>query len=214
VLKPRYQWGFAATMLLAMGGYMLMPFGSAFSVHNLGISLEKLPTVYMATGVATLFAGPLMGRISDRAGKYRTFVVGSLFAVVLVVYYTHLGVTPLVAVIAINIALFAAISARMVSAQALASGVPAPQDRGAYMSISASMQQLAGGVASSCAGVLVTQTGDGPLEHYERLGYVVSAAMIAAVVLMARINTLVMGDAAAKRAVAPDGQAAGEAPTA
>ena len=75
-MKPRHQWGFAATMLLAIGGFMLMPFGSAFSVHNLGIPLEKLPMIYMATGVAALFAGPLMGRLSDAVGKYRTFAVG------------------------------------------------------------------------------------------------------------------------------------------
>ncbi len=196
VAKPRHQWGFAATMLLALGGYMLMPFGSAFTVHNMGIPLEKLPMIYMVTGVAALFTGPLMGRLSDAAGKYRTFAVGSLFAVCIVVYYTHLGTTPLVKVLVINVAMFTAISARMVSAQALASGIPAPQDRGAYMSISSSLQQLSGGVAASCAGLLVSQVGDGPLEHYERLGYVVSTAIIIAVVLMRRINVLVMGGAA------------------
>ncbi len=194
VVKPRHQWGFAATMLLALGGYMLMPFGSAFSVHNLGIPLEKLPIVYMATGVAALIAGPVMGRISDAVGKYKTFATGSLVAIPIVLYFTHLGITPIGTVIALNIAIFTAISARMVSAQALASAIPAPQDRGAYMSISASMQQLAGGVASSCAGLLVTQTGDGPLDHYERLGYVVSLAMAATIVLMWRINVMVMGD--------------------
>jgi predicted MFS family arabinose efflux permease len=200
VVKPRHQWGFFATMLLALGGYMLMPFGSAFSVHNLGVPLEKLPMIYMASGVAALFAGPAMGRISDAVGKYRTFAAGSVFAIAVVIYFTHLGVTPIGVVIALNVALFAAISARMVSAQALASAIPAPQDRGAYMSISSSMQQLAGGVASSCAGLLVTQTGDGPLEHYERLGYVVSVAMAATVVLMWRINVIVTGDLPARSA--------------
>jgi len=200
VLKPRHQWGFFATMLLALGGYMLMPFGSAFSVHNLGIPLEKLPIVYMATGLAALFAGPVMGRISDAVGKYRTFAAGSLFAMPIILYFTRLGITPIGTVIALNIAIFVAISARMVSAQALASAIPAPQDRGAYMSISSSMQQLAGGLASSCAGLLVTQTGDGPLEHYERLGYVVSTAMAATVVLMWRINAMVLGDARAQQA--------------
>jgi predicted MFS family arabinose efflux permease len=200
VLKPRHQWGFAATMLLALGGYMLMPFGSAFSVHNLGIPLEKLPMIYMATGFAALVAGPAMGRISDTVGKYRTFVAGSLVAIAIVLYYTRLGITPIPMVIAINIAMFTAITARMVSAQALASAIPAPQDRGGYMSISSSMQQLAGGVASWCAGLLVTQTGDGPLEHYERLGYVVSVASLVTVVLMARINAMVMGDARIKPA--------------
>jgi hypothetical protein len=53
-----------------------MPFGSAFSVHNLGIPLEQLPVVYMATGVATILAGPFMGRVSDAVGKYATLVVG------------------------------------------------------------------------------------------------------------------------------------------
>jgi predicted MFS family arabinose efflux permease len=189
--RPRYQWGFSATMLLAVGGFMLMPFGSAFAVHNLGISLEKLPVVYMATGIATIVAGPVLGRVSDAIGKYRTFAIGSAAALALVLYYTSLGVTPLWFVIALNIVLFVAITARMISSQALSSAVPEPQDRGAYMSISSSLQQLAGGVAASSAGLIVSQTGDGPLENYERLGYVVSAAIVTTVVLMFKINRMV-----------------------
>jgi predicted MFS family arabinose efflux permease len=188
---PRYQWGFASTMLLAIGGFMLMPFGSAFSVHNLGIPLAKLPMVYMATGFASIGAGPLMGRVSDTVGKYATFVAGSALALVLVVYYTHLGVTPLWFVIALNIVLFISITARMIASQALVSAVPEPQDRGGYMSISSSLQQLAGGVASSAAGLIVSQNASGRLEHYDRLGYVVSAAIIATVLFMYRINGMV-----------------------
>jgi predicted MFS family arabinose efflux permease len=195
VVKTRHQWGFAATVTLAIGGFMLMPFGSAFSVHNLGIPLAKLPMIYMATGLASIFTGPLIGRISDAVGKYRTFVVASTVAVSIILWYTRLGVTPIGVVIAINIAMFSAISGRMVSAQALSSAIPAPQDRGAYMSFSSSLQQLAGGVASSCAGLLVSQTGDGPLEHYERLGYVVATSMAVGVVLMGRVNAIVQGDA-------------------
>ncbi len=205
LMRPRYQWGFASTMLLAVGGFMLMPFGSAFSVHNLGISFEKLPTLYMVTGIATLAAGPLLGRLSDRVGKFPTFVGGSVCAMVLVVYYTHLGVTPLWFVIALSVVLFCAITARMVSSQALTSAIPVPQDRGAYMSISSSLQQVAGGVASTAAGLIVTQTGDGPLEHYDRLGYVVSAAIVITMLFMSKVNLLVRGGGAARpaQAVAP-----------
>jgi predicted MFS family arabinose efflux permease len=199
--RPRYQWGFASTMLLAIGGFMLMPFGSAFCVHNVGIPLEKLPVIYMATGLASIAAGPLVGKISDAAGKYPTFVVGSTVGIALVLYYTRLGVTPLWFVIALNIVLFVAITARMIASQALSSAVPAPQDRGAYMSISSSLQQLAGGVASAAAGLLVSQQGDGPIEHYDRLGYVVSAAMLATIVLMNKINRMVLGGAAPSPAV-------------
>jgi predicted MFS family arabinose efflux permease len=192
--KPRHRWGFGTTMTLALGGFMLMPFGSAFSVHNMGVPLAKLPMVYMATGLASMFSGPLIGRLSDAVGKYRTFAAASLLAIAVVLFYTRLGLTPLGVVIAINITMFTAVSGRMISAQALSSAIPAPQDRGAYMSISSSLQQFAGGVASSCAGLLVTQNGDGSLGHYERLGYVVTLAMAASIVLMARVNALVMGD--------------------
>jgi predicted MFS family arabinose efflux permease len=193
VARPRYQWGFASTMFLAVGGFMLMPFGSAFAVHNLGIPLDKLPIVYMATGIATIVAGPVIGRVSDAVGKYATFAAGSALAIVLVVWYTRLGVTSIWFVIGLNIVLFVAITSRMVSSQALSSAIPEAQDRGAYMSISSSLQQLAGGVASSLAGLIVSQQGDGPLEHYERLGYVVSAAIVTTVVLMYRINRMVTG---------------------
>jgi predicted MFS family arabinose efflux permease len=43
--RPRYLVGFSATMLLATGGFMLMPFGSAFAVGNLGVPLTQLPLV-------------------------------------------------------------------------------------------------------------------------------------------------------------------------
>jgi predicted MFS family arabinose efflux permease len=190
--RPRYQWGFAATMLLAVGGFMLMPFGSAFSVQNLGVPIEKLPVVYMATGLVTIVAGPLMGKISDAVGKYTTFALGSALGIATILYFTQLGITPLWFVIAINIVVFVSITARMISAQALSSAIPEPQDRGAYMSISSSLQQLAGGVAASAAGLIVSQRGDGPLEHYDRLGYVVAVAMLATVFFMFKINRMVL----------------------
>jgi predicted MFS family arabinose efflux permease len=204
VTKPRHQWGFAATMTLAMGGFMLMPFGSAFSVHNLGIPLTKLPIVYMATGLASMVSGPLLGRVSDSVGKYKTFVASSVLGVAIVLYFTRLGITPIGVVIAFNIAMFTAISGRMVSSQALSSAVPAPADRGAYMSIAASLQQLSGGVASSCAGLIVSQSGTGAIEHYERLGYVVAGSMTLAVFLMGRVDAIVRGTAAPAPARAPE----------
>jgi predicted MFS family arabinose efflux permease len=191
IARGRYQWGFGSTMLLAVGGFMLMPFGSAFSVHNLGLTMAQLPLLYMCTGVAAIIARPAMGRLSDAIGKLPTFIGGSLVGTALVIYYTRLGITPLWFAIVLNIILFVAITARMIAAQALASAIPEPQDRGAYMSISSSLQQLAGGVASSVAGFIVTQKGDGPLEHYETLGYVVAAAMVVTVVTMHKINRLV-----------------------
>jgi predicted MFS family arabinose efflux permease len=176
--RPRYVLGYSATAILVIGGFMLMPFGSAFTVHNLGIPLDDLPLIYMVTGVFSLVTGPLVGRLSDSLGKYAMFCAGSLLALVVVLFYTRLGVTPMWEVILVNVLLFTAVSARMVSSSALTSAVPDPADRGAFMAVSSSLQQLAGGVASGLAGLIVVQSADGTMLHYEQLGHVVTAAII------------------------------------
>ncbi len=189
--KPRHLVGFSATILLATGGFMLMPFGSAFSVNNLGISLDKLPLVYVSTGLCSMIAGPMLGRLGDQIGKFPVFLGGTFLAMAMVLYYTRLGITPLWMVIAINIVLFAAINGRGVSASALASGVPELRDRGAYMSVSSSLQQLSGGVAAWIAGLIVVQTPTGPLQNYPMLGIVVATAMIISLPLMWNVDRMV-----------------------
>ena len=71
VSTRRYLQGFAATALLATGGFLLMPYMSAFLVHNLGIEFGQLPLVYMITGACSIVAGPLIGRAADAVGKLR-----------------------------------------------------------------------------------------------------------------------------------------------
>jgi len=190
---PNYLRGFMATVLLATGGFMLMPFGSAFGISNLGLTQEQLPVLYFVTGIFSMIFGPLSGRLSDKIGKYNMFVAGSILTVLMVSIYTHLGVTSLWQVIVINVVLFVGISSRMISASALMTAVPAPQDRGAFMGINASIQQLSGGVAAFAAGKIVVQTENAPLQNYDILGYVVVGSMLITIGMMYIINKQVMG---------------------
>lgn len=192
ISKPRYLRGFAATTLLATGGFMLMPFGSAFGTGNLGLSNEDLPTLYMVTGITAMIAGPIAGRLSDTIGKYKIFTIGSTVGIVLVLIYTQLGPSPLWLVMLITAALFASITARIVGASSLMSGVPAPQDRGAFMGVSSAFQQISGGIASAVAGAIVVKTSSGALARYDVLGYVVVGAMVVTIIMMYTIHRLVM----------------------
>lgn len=190
--RPRYLNGFAATMLLATGGFMLMPFGSTFLVQNLAIPFDRLPILYLATGIAALFAGPLLGRAADSFGKYRVFAGGTLVAIPTVLYFTRLGPVSLWLVLVLNMILWAAITARMVGSFALNSALPDLPDRGAFMSISSSLQQLSGGVAAWVAGLIVHQaTPTSPLENYPYLGVVVTGTMIVTLAVMYRVNRIV-----------------------
>lgn len=188
VSNAHYIKGFGAIALLATGGFMLMPFASAFTVYNLGIPLEKLPMIYMATGICSMIIGPLAGKLSDKYGKYKIFVYGSLLTAVVVAYYCNLGITPLAIVIALNIIMFAGVTSRMISASALMTAIPEPQDRGAYMSIQSSVQQISGGLASVLAGTIVVQSANGVLQNYDLLGYIVVFATMITIGMMYIIN--------------------------
>lgn len=187
LVEPRHALSFVAVLFLATGGFMLMPFSSAFTVNNLGIALEQLPIIYLASGAAMVFAGPLVGKLADSFGKLRTLFVGTALTIVMVLIYTHLGASTLVVVTIINAVLFIGILSRMIAFQALMSQVPAPAHRGSFNAVSASLSQLAGGLAAVVAGHIVQQGADGKLHHYDVAGYVVVGTSLLTCVLLWRI---------------------------
>jgi len=184
VTEPSYTLAFGVTTLLATGGFMLMPFGSAFTVHNLGIDIEHLPTIYLVSGLFSIFTGPLVGRLSDAIGKFPTFVFGTAMSIVMVLIYTHLGLTTLTVAIVVNVLMFVGIFSRMIPSQALISAIPAAHQRGSFSAISASVQQLSGGLGSVLAAAIITQNADGSLSHFDRIGYVVVGTSLVALTAM------------------------------
>jgi predicted MFS family arabinose efflux permease len=184
VREPSYTLAFGVTTLLATGGYMLMPFGSAYTVHNLGIGIEHLPTIYLVSGLFAIVTGPLVGRLSDRLGKYPTFIFGTAMSIVMVLIYTHLGQVSLTVAITVNVLMFVGIFSRMIPSQALMSAIPAAHQRGSFSAISASLQQLSGGLGSVLAAAVIAENADGTLRHFDRLGYIVVGTSLVALCAM------------------------------
>jgi predicted MFS family arabinose efflux permease len=184
VTNPDYTLAFGVTTLLATGGYMLMPFGSAYTVHNLGIDIEHLPTIYLVSGLFSVLIGPLVGWASDTFGKFPTFVFGTAMSIVMVLIYTHLGQVGLTLVIVVNVLLFVGIFSRMIPSQAMISAIPAPHQRGSFSAIGASLQQLSGGLGSVFAAMVIAQNADESLRHFDRLGYIVVATSLVALTAM------------------------------
>ncbi len=182
--EPRYRLAFILTMLLPTGGYMLMPFGTAYIVGNVGLSLATLPVIYLVTGLCTVFVGPLVGKASDSYGKFRTFCFGTIMTVVMVAIWTNMGHAPLATVIAVNVLLFIGIFSRMIPAQALFSAIPDVTKRGAFNAVSASLQQFAGGVSSAIAGAVIVAAPGGALQHFNWLGGIVMMVSLLSLTLM------------------------------
>jgi len=185
---PKHWAAFAATALLTTGGYMLMPFSSAFTVNNLGISITSLPTVYLLTGLCTIVTGPLIGRASDAFGKLPVFYVGSALTIIMVTIYTNLSDVPLPWVILVNAVLFVGIFSRLIPFQAMVAGVPEASHRGSFNAVSSAIQQLSGGFASLLAGHIVLIGVDGKLQHFNSVGYVLVATTLLAGYLVWRVQ--------------------------
>jgi predicted MFS family arabinose efflux permease len=184
VNQRNYMKGFGATVLLATGGFMLMPFGTAFSVNNLGITLDELVLLNVVTGLCAMITGPLVGILSDKVGKFQVFLYGSILTMITVVIYCNLGTTPFWIVTAISAVMFVGVSSRIISSQALITAVPEPMDRGAFMSINSSVQYLSGGIATFIAGLIVQRKASGALEHYDTLGYVIVGTTTITIIMM------------------------------
>lgn len=192
IRKKDYRVGFMATALLSMGGFMLMPFTSAFLVNNVQISQDQLPLVFMFTGISSFIVMPLIGKLSDKIDKFKLFAVGSILACIMIVIYTNLTPIPLYAVVIVNMVLFMGIMSRMVPATALNSAVPGLVDRGAYMSVNNSLQQLAGGLAAIFAGYVVVQpTKTSPIQNFDILGYVMVVTVLICVYLVNRVSKMI-----------------------
>jgi predicted MFS family arabinose efflux permease len=192
VAQRPYRIGFLATAFLSIGGFMMMPFSSAFLINNIQITEAQLPLVFMFTGLASIVIMPLVGKLSDRVDKFKLFCAGSILAIIMINIYVNLSVIPLWEVVIINMVLFMGIMSRMIPSVALTTSIPDMKDRGAFMSINSSLQQMAGGVAAVCAGLIVTQeTKTSPLQHYDILGIVVSVVMVICAVFVYRVSVIV-----------------------
>ncbi len=195
VTTPRYLQGFATTGLLTVGGFMLNPFMSAFTVHNLGVPLQHLWWIYAITGACSIIAGPfIIGPMADAYGKFRVFAFGCALTILTVTLYTNLGVTPLALIVLISVLLFVGVSSRMITASALMSAVPYPADRGSYMAISASLQQFAGGAAAAVGGLIVAERSDGSLLHFDVLGYLLTVTTLISLGMMYLIQRRIEGE--------------------
>lgn len=177
VTNKNYWLPFVTTALLSIGGFMMMPFSTPFLINNVGVTQAQLPMIYVIVGVCSMITLPLIGKLSDKIGKLTTFIAGSILSATMVVIYSNLTPVPLWEVIVISALMFAGIMSRMIPSQALMTAIPQIEDRGAFMSINSSLQQIAGGVASVIAGAIIVQQTGSKLLHFNSLGYVVVGIM-------------------------------------
>jgi predicted MFS family arabinose efflux permease len=197
VTTKAYFLPFLTMALLTVGGFLVMPFSTPFLINNVGVSQTQLPGIYVIMGVCSMIVLPLIGKLCDRYGTYSVFLCGTILAIFILSIYVNMTPGPLWQVILISALMFTGVMSRMIPSQALMTAVPNLKDRGAFMSINSSLQQVAGGVATVIAGWIIVQKPNGQLLHFDILGYLCIGVMILCAYLMYLVTRQVAQEATA-----------------
>jgi len=173
--------------LIIFSGFTVIPYITLYSVHNVGISLHDIPLVYLAGGAATLVTARLIGHWADLHGKIEVYRLVALAALLPLLVVTHIGVVPLWLWLICTTTFFVLVSGRMIPAMAIITSAAQPKLRGTFMSLNATTQALAMGLASTLAGFIISQDNAGHIVDYGTVGYVAMAANLLAVWFVSRI---------------------------
>jgi len=179
----------ALSACLMMGHFMIIPFLNPFMEFNMGFSKTQTPMIYMVGGALTLFSSPLIGKLADKIGKHRLFVILVVLAVVPIALITNLPKIPFYLVLTITGFWFIVSSGRSIPAQAMISNVVPPERRGSFMSFNSSVQQIFVGLASVIAGIIIVKTPSNQILNYEITGYISIAIILLSIVIASLLHT-------------------------
>lgn len=178
------------TIMMMLGQFTIIPFISPYMVANVGFTDMQLTYIYISGGAFTIFSSPWVGRLTDRYGKVRIFTIFMTMNVIPIGLITHLGPTTIALVLMVTTLFFVTSNGRMVPAAALITGTAKPENRGSFLSFNSAVQQLAAGVASFVAGLILAEGSQGELLHYNFVGYLAIFLSLLCIPLARRIKVV------------------------
>ncbi len=150
--------GLTFASVLMLGHFTTVPFLAAYMVGNVGFSNSDLSYIYLVGGALTIFFSPWVGRMADKHGRLKIFTIFGSLVIIPIVVITNMPPAPLwVALIATGV-FFIFSNGRMVPSTTMETAIIRPENRGSYMSIRSSVQQLTSGLASFIAGTIILET--------------------------------------------------------
>jgi len=186
--QPNHWRAYGLSMAMMLGSFSIIPYITIFTTTNVGLTASQVPLVYLVGGLATLFTSRLWGKMADRHGKVFMFRCLSVLAAVPMFTLTHLGPTPVWALLLVTTAFFVFVSGRMVPGMALLTQAAQPQWRGGFMSVNSALQSAMMGVGAWLGGLMISRSPQGLLVGYGYCGWLAVASTIAIVWWVGRLG--------------------------
>lgn len=186
--EPRHITAFAFIAMIMMAGFTVIPYIALYMTTNVGLPESFITVVYLCGGAATFFTSQLIGRMADKYGKLKVYRRVALASFIPLLITTHLVPIAWWLVLINSTIFFILVPGRMVPGMAMVSAVPEAHVRGTFMTLISSVQMLSSGLATLIAGLIITRTPDGMIEHYDTVGYLAVACGVVTIWLAQRLR--------------------------
>lgn len=163
------------TFLLIVGHFLIIPFLNPVFINNHGFPEQRIPLMYFLGGFASILPAVLIGKITDRMGAKRVYVLMVFLAAIPVLIITNVQHMSVVFIFFIMVTYFILGSGRMIPANTIVTSSVSQVTRGSFMSIRSVFIELGEGVAAFIGGQILVKTSDGKFQHFNWLGYLATA---------------------------------------
>jgi len=192
LFNPTHLRAYAVTSALMLSSWTIIPFLALYLVHNVGRPETDLRYVWLFGGLFTLLTMTPTGWLADRLDKLTVFRVIGVFCLVPLLLITHLPPASLPLTLVVTTLFMVGTSIRWVPLMAMITASAVPEQRGSFLSVNSSVQQMVMALAPILTGLLLAAEPAGaeglPLEGFPRVGLVAAAAMFASVLLAGRLR--------------------------
>jgi predicted MFS family arabinose efflux permease len=182
--KRNQQLALLLMVLLMFGQFSIVPFIAPYMVSNIGFTQIELSYIYLLGGAVSLFTSPMFGRLADKYGNVKMFTMMGVLSIIPIALITNLPKVPIYLALIPTTMFFIFIGGRMIPALTVITSTAIPRNRGGFMTIATSLQQIASALAAFVAGLIIVKNDAGALGNYAYVGLIAISASIACIVLI------------------------------
>lgn len=160
------------TFITMPSHFLIIPFLTDYFTKNLGFDYKTtVPLIYIVGGTLSAFSSPMIGKLSDKIGRFKVLFVLSILSIIPLIGIPNLHTQNTIILLCFTATFFIFSGSRMIVVMAHVTSTVEPKIRGAFLIINSSIQQFGTSLASLVGGFIVVQSETGTLSNYPYLGY-------------------------------------------
>ncbi len=177
--------------IMVVAHMAIIPYITDFSVNNLHLSrTHDVPLMYLIGGILSVINSPMVGKLSDKHGRYNVFFILSIIAMFPIVFMTNLQAASVTIFLICTSFFFIGSGGRLIPIQAMVTSAVPPQFRGSFMALNSALQQFTMGMITLIGGLIITNNEKGELEHYNIVGYIAIAGTLLSLYIAKKVKVV------------------------